>query len=158
MFRLIFVFFLIVIASCHAPSTFTKEEQRSVTNSVREALNNYYDDINKKGLMGEISHLDSSGEFFWVPPGYTSAISYDSVIRFVKQNAPLFKTINNVWDSVRIIPLSKELATYTGKIHSTMTDTSGRTSTYFLIETGILIKRKDGWKLLNGQTALLPAQ
>lgn len=159
MFRQLPILFILLMAvSCHEVPTFSEEEQQAVTNEVKEALNDYYTAINKKGLMGELLYLDSSDEFFWVPPGYKSAISYDSVTRFIKQIAPLFKSINNVWDSVRIIPLSKELASYTGKIHSTMTDTSGKPSSYSLIETGILIKRKDGWKLLNGQTALLTDQ
>ena len=150
------IFFLLAITACRESSSFSKEEQRSVIDSVRQTLHNYYTDITRSGLTAEFTYLDSSNEFFWVPPGYSHAISYDSTANFIRRNAPLFSHINNVWDSLRIIPLTKELATYTGKLHSAMTDTSGKTSTFSLIETGLMIKRKDGWKLLNGQTAVLP--
>jgi hypothetical protein len=40
-------------------------------------------------------------------------------------------------------------------LHSVVTDTSGKTSHHVLVETGTLIKRKGGWKLLNGQTNLV---
>ena len=143
------------VISCHQSSLLSKEEQRSLADSVRQALHNYYNAINSSGLIAELPYLDSSDEFFWVPPGYSSPISYDSVIAFIKQNAPHFTKINNTWDSLRIIPLTTELVSYTGKIHSAMTDTSGKTSSYSLIETGLVIKRKNGWKLYNGQTAIL---
>jgi len=36
-----------------------------------------------------------------------------------------------------------------------MTDTAGSNTRYRVIETGIVIRRPEGWKLLSGQTALL---
>jgi hypothetical protein len=36
-----------------------------------------------------------------------------------------------------------------------MSDTSGKTSSFSLIESGVLIKREDGWKLLSGQTSII---
>ncbi len=137
-------------------SNFSREDQQSVADDVRQTLDSYYSAINSSGLTAEFHYLDSPDNFFWVPPGYSKAISYDSVVIFIKQNAPLFRSINNMWDTLRIIPLTKELASYTGKLHSVMTDTSGKTTTYSLIETGVMIKRSDGWKILNGQTAMLP--
>jgi hypothetical protein len=120
-----------------------------------QTLDSYYNDIRKLGLTAEFKYLDNSSEFFWVPPGYSDAIAYDSVVTILKQNAPKYKSIDNSFDTLRIIPLSRELATYTGRLHSTMTDTADRIITFSLVETGILIKRPDGWKLLNGQTTIL---
>jgi hypothetical protein len=149
----IIITILATIAGCQ-PSSFTKEEQQAVADSVRQTLHRYYEDINRAGLVAELPYLDSSSEFFWVPPGYAAPISYDTVVKIIRQNALLFRNVNNVWDSLRINPLSKDLASYTGQLHSITTDTSGRISRYFLIETGLVIKRNDGWKLLNGQTAV----
>jgi hypothetical protein len=56
---------------------------------------------------------------------------------------------------LKIIPLSKELASYTGRLNSTIVNKLGKVMTFSLVETGVLIKRKDGWKLLNGQTSIL---
>lgn len=123
--------------------------------NVRQTLENYYKEIRESGLTAEFKYLDNSPDFFWVPPGYQSSISLDSVTTILKQNAPKYKSVENSFDKLSIIPLSNEIATYTGKIKSTMVDTLGKTMAFSLIETGVLIKRKDSWKLLNGQTSTL---
>jgi hypothetical protein len=146
---------LLTIVSCKQPVTLTEDEKASIAEDIRQTLNNYYNDIRKSGLTAEFKYLDNSSDFFWVPPGHSSSISYDSVTTILKQNAPKYKSIDNSFDTLGIIPLSKELATYTGRINSTMTDTAGKTMTLELLETGILIKRREGWKLLSGQTSIL---
>ncbi|HEV8286104.1 MAG TPA: nuclear transport factor 2 family protein [Chitinophagaceae bacterium] len=133
----------------------TKDEEKAMIDTIQKTFRNYYNDLKTLGLTAEFKYLDSSSNFFWVPPGYPSAISYDSVATILKQNAAFFKSIDNRFEDLRIIPLSKELATYTARLHSTMTDTTGNTSNISLVETGVLIKRKDGWKLLSGQTAVI---
>ena len=143
---------LLLLISCKQPTELTKKEKEELVITIRQTLDNYYNDIRKSGLLAELNYLDSSEDFFWVPPGYTQSISYDSVVSILKQNAPGFKYIDNSFDTLRIIPLTKELAAYTGKIQTTITDTINNQVTFSLIETGVLIKRADGWKLLNGQT------
>lgn len=146
----------LAVASCEqAPGIFSTAEKSAIAKDIRATLDQYYAEIRSNGLTAEFRYLDNSPDFFWVPPGYSSAISYDSVSVVLNQNAPLFKSIDNVWDSLRIIPLSKELASYTGRLRSTMIDTTGKVSHLILVETGFLIKREDGWKLLNGQTAIV---
>ena len=129
-------------------------EKKLIIDSVTQTLNRYYDDIRAEGLMAEFRYLDNSPEFYWVPPGFSVAISYDSVASILRQNAPLLKDIDNKWDTLRIDPLSHELATYTGRLHSIVTDTAGHVSETSLVETGLLIKRRNGWKLLSGQTSV----
>lgn len=146
---------LLTIISCTQPSTLSEAEKATITADVTLTLKNYYADIKKSGLTAEFDYLDQSADFFWVPPGYSAAISYDSVAAVLRQNAPNYLSINNAFDTLKIIPLSKELASYTGRLHSTMIDTAGIATTFSLVETGLLIKRKDGWKLLHGQTALV---
>jgi hypothetical protein len=156
MTRLILILFTVLtILSCRESMLLTENEKASVIKDVSQTLTNYYNDIRKSGLMAEFKYLDNSSEFFWVPPGYSHSISYDSVATVLKQNAPKYKSIDNSFDTLQIIPLSKELAAYTGRLNSTMTNTSGETMTFTFVETGVLIKRQDGWKLLNGQTTIL---
>jgi hypothetical protein len=133
----------------------TSLEEEDVINSIRQTLNNYYADIKKEGLTAEFNYLDNSPDFFWVPPGYSTAISYDSVAKILKQNAPLFRSVDNSFDTLRIIPLDKQVAIYTARIRSTITDTKGVVTIMSLVETGVLIKRNDGWKLLSGQTSVV---
>ena len=149
------LFTLLTIVSCTQPSTLSGNEKATIIAEATRTLQNYYADIKKSGLTAEFDYLDQSADFFWVPPGYSAAIFYDSVAAVLRQNAPNYISINNAFDALKIIPLSKELATYTGRLHSTMIDTAGIATTFSLVETGVLIKRKDGWKLLHGQTALV---
>lgn len=156
MFRLLFtIFILATIVSCNETAEFAKEERQAVSDSVTKTLHNYYADINKRGLLAEFAYLDSSDDFFWIPPGYDSAISYDSVASLIKENAQVFKTVDNSWDSLSVTPVSKDSASYAGKIRMTMVDTAGTSYRGILQETGVMIKRKDGWKLLHGRTASL---
>jgi hypothetical protein len=123
---------------------------------VKNTLDNYHQDIYKEGLLSEFKYLDSSNDFFWVPPGYAAAINYDSVRNILTKNAPAFRSIQNQFEMLQIIPLSEKLSSYTGRIRSSMTDTAGKTTVIHLLETGVMINRKNGWKLYHGQTSMLP--
>lgn len=143
------------ILSCTNKAGMTVAEQKAINDSVAQTLTDYCKAVKEHGLTAEFQYLDHSPDFFWVPPGYTSTISYDSVEAVLIRNAPMFRMIDNTFDSLRIVPLTKELATYTAVLHSTMVDTTGKTTQMHMVETGTVIKRKDGWKLLSGQTAII---
>lgn len=142
-------------SSCKHAASITEKEKITISNEVISTLKNYYADIKKSGLTAEFNYLDASSDFFWLPPGYTTPISYDSVSAIIKQNAMKFTSVNNTFETLKVIPLSKELATYSGRLRSIMTDTSGTNLSFTLVETGVMIHRKDGWKLLHGQTSML---
>ena len=150
-----FVTILLFSASCADPTELTEVERGRVIADVRAMLHQYDDDVRTNGLLAEFAYLDSSEDFFWVPPGYNSPLSYDSVAVIIRKNAALLRSVDNVWDSLRIIPHSGSLATFTGNITSRSVDTSGNVTTVRLIETGLAVRRVDGWKLLSGQTSLL---
>lgn len=144
-----------LLFSCKQSATMTQAEQKAVTTEVTDMLNSYNQEVKQSGLMAELKYLDSSEYFFWVPPGYSGSLSYDSVVAILKQNATQNKIIDNTFDTLTIIPLSKDIAVYTGLLRSIMTDTLGKKETYRLAETGTVIKRDGHWKLLSGQTSLL---
>lgn len=158
--NIFFILSVLLFVSCteqhQTQALLTQKQKNTLAQEITQTLNNYYSDIKQQGLMAEFNYLDSSADFFWVPPGYSVALSYDSVAAVLKQNAPKFKSIENSFDTLRIQVISADLATYTGRLHSTMVDTAGNRSTFSLIETGVMVKRINGWKLLSGQTALLP--
>ena len=147
-------FTLLWIFSCRepAPKAINKND---ISDSVRLTLNNYFADVRKEGLLGEFKYLDSSTDFFWVPPGYSSPISYDSVASILRKYQTSYTAIENSWESLIITPLTNELASYSGRIHSITTETSGARKDITLVETGLVIRRHDGWKLLNGQTSVI---
>jgi hypothetical protein len=144
-----------MFTSCKQEKTLSEKEKSEMVQSIRETLGNYYKDVRERGLRAEFAYLDSSTEFYWVPPGFSHPLSYDRVVAIVEQNAKLYIHIDNRIDTLRVLPLSSTLASYSARLRSTMTDTGNRTTNFTLVETGLFIKRPDGWKLLNGQTAIL---
>lgn len=144
---------LFLIACNPEPSIRINKE--TVTKEVQLMLDNYHNDIKTGGLTAEFRYLDQSEDFFWVPPGYKSALTYDSVKTILENNAPSFAHIEFHWDTLQIFPLSNELANYTGIVGGFMINTSGDSMTVSIIESGTIIKRQDGWKLLSGQSANL---
>ena len=144
---------VIVLIACEAKNE--KIDRRKIEDEIRTTITNYYNDIRKEGPLAEFKYLDSSEDFFWTPPGYSAPIDYDSVTAFIRKNAPLFKSVDNSLDTAIITPLANEYAQVFMKTNSTIVDTSGNTSHHTFIETGVMVRRKDGWKFLSGQTSLL---
>jgi hypothetical protein len=149
---------ILSLISCRQSGSMTEDEKAAIVADVRRTLDNYYNDIRKSGLTAEFKYLDNSAEFFWVPPGYPNAISYDSVAAVLNQNAGKFTHIDNTFDTLQIFAISRRYATYTGRLTSVMTDTSGQTRSFNLVETGVMTKKGDAWKLLSGQTSIVDPQ
>jgi hypothetical protein len=153
--QILIIFFVVTVTSCRQSIVLTENEKGEIIADVKLTLDNYYNDIRKSGLTAEFKYLDNSPDFFWVPPGYSNAVSYDGIVSAIKQNALRYKLVDNCFKKLQIIPLTQELVTYTGQLSSTLTDTAGKVSHYLLVETGVMIRRHDGWKLLNGQTSMV---
>lgn len=147
---------LLFLAACRQPVEPQRFDKKKVEAEVRTMFDHYFADIKNEGLTAEFKYLDSSDQFFWVPPGYLSALTYDSVRVILEGNASAFRSIDYHWDTLQIFPLTNELANYTGIVKGTLTDTGGITNHIALIESGVIIKRPGGWKYLSGQTAALP--
>ena len=153
------VLILLVLSACGTPpDTFTEADQHRVTAEVTSLLHAYLDAMREGGLEAEFAFLDSTDAFFWVPPGYDSWISFDSVAAVLRATAPTLRSMDYRWQSLRIDPISQDRAIYTGTLSGVLTDTSGQATILSMIETGTVIRREDGWKLLNGQSAVLPVE
>lgn len=141
--------------SCNQSSTLTTEDRKIIAEEVTSMLHNYQRSVKESGLMAELEYLDSSSNFFWVPPGYSSPINYDSVVTILKQSAPKFKTIDNTFEELTVVPLDKDNALYTARLRSVMTDTAGIETVVVLRETGVATRRNAYWRLFGGQTNLV---
>lgn len=130
-------------------------DKNRLTGEVRAMLKAYHQAIAEEGLTAELEYLDRSPAFFWVPPGYETALSYDSVSAILKKNATTLRLAEFEWDTLRIFPLTDEIANYSGIVRGRTIDTAGVETKISIIESGTVIKRKDGWKLLSGQSALI---
>ncbi len=146
---------LMILSSCFYSDKLKESEKELIISDVIEMFGNYHDDIRKDGLTAEFKYLDQSTDFFWVPPGYNSTLTYDSVRHILEINAKSFRAIEFNWDTLQVFPLSDKIANYSGIVEGSMIDTSGIKSTVLIIESGTVIKRSDGWKLLSGQSAIL---
>jgi len=157
-FTALFIFFVFLGCSNPKKELFDEIAKQRVTVEAQEMLDAYHCTMEKEGLMAELDFLDASDEFFWVPPGYQSSLSYDSVVSIIKINAPAIKSLEYKWEYLHIYPLSPTIANFTGKLHSTIVDTNDLTTNIVMLESGTLIKRSKDWKILNGQSRIIPAE
>lgn len=145
---------VIISFSCKQPGLSPAGKQ-TVRDSVYLTLNNYCNAIRDQGLNAEFAYLDSSADFFWVPPGASQALGFDSVAAAIRMNAALFLKVDNHFEQLAIHPLSSSLASYSGRLRSTVTGSNGVATTFTLVETAVMVKRADGWKLFQGQTTIV---
>lgn len=153
---LVLLFLPCLLYSCRQkPEPFNAEQKQNIVNDVKAMLTAYGDDVRKNGLAAEINYFDTSADFFWMPAGFSSAMPYDSVCAILRGSSGMFAKVDNRWDNLKVVPLATHWAVYTGKLTSSVADTFGNTATLQMWETGTVIKRADGWKLLCGQTTAL---
>lgn len=145
----------LLFTGCNNTSPQVSLDKPAATDEIRQTFANYFGDIKNSGLSAELAYLDSSPDFFWIPPGYSHALSYDSVVSILLGSKDKFQQIENSIKTLSIQPLATNFATYHAILDSKVTDTSGITSTTRLIESGTLIKRSGKWNLLNGQTRIV---
>ena len=145
---------LIILLGCYQ-TKLTNEEKEAISIEITNVLNKYTLAISHDGLMAEFDFLDSSAEFYWIPPGYTSALKYDSVKAIISGIAPGIKSMDNKYHDIQIWPYSNTHVGYTAHVNSTGVDTAGNTNITTLLESGTLIKRRNGWKLLSGHTSVV---
>ena len=146
---------IITIISCRRDAIWSDEAANTVIQEVTTTLQQYHQDIEAKGMLGEIPYLDSSAEFSWYAPGYNGPIGYDSVVSVLTQMAPMYTKVDHTWDTLTVLPASRIKAMYSGEVTTIMVDTAGRTGTLRFKETGTIVKRNDGWKLLSGKTEMI---
>lgn len=155
--NLLFLGSSMLFSACqHSEKTATKAPNLiDLQAEARATLHRYFDAIKDKGLRAEFAYLDSSEDFYWCPPGSTMALDYDSIASVLNSTADRYRTIDNSWEHLRITMIGENHASYNGILKSHVVDTSGFSTQLKLIETGSLIHRNDGWKLLSGQTAVI---
>jgi len=156
--QIVFITITAFIISCNEANNTGELNKEKVKTEVSEMLHNYHKDMNNLGLLSEFKYLDSSADFFWVPPGFNSALSYDTVKAILETNAKALSKIEFHWDSLQIFPLTNEIANFSGIVKGFTMDTAGTKTNLLIIESGTVIKRKDGWKLLSGQSATLETE
>ena len=144
-----YITIILTLISCNGIKKSNDLDKESVVEDVYQMLHDYHKDISNEGLTAEFKYLDQSPDFFWVPPGYKNALSYDSVKNILETNAKAFRSVEFHWDTLQLFSLSSEIVTYSGIVGGFLIDTAGVESMISIIESGTIIKREDGWKLLS---------
>lgn len=147
------VYFLIF--SCKESVELSTNERNKIKSEVIKTLENYSNDVNFNGLRAEFKYLDSSSSFYWIPPGYISAVSYDSVKKILIATDPTLRAINNRYVDILVDPLSSLYASYKARVISHTEDTAGKIYDVQMLETGVMRKEKNNWKLMNGHTSMM---
>lgn len=143
---------LFAIGSCSGPGKLSETESRLIKGEVSQMLFDNFKSIKERTYLAELEFLDSSALFFWIPPGQVRPLSYSAVAGIIRKFVPGNRSVENTWDSLHVQPLSKKIASYTGRYQAKYTDTAGRVSQYKMLDMGVAIKRKKGWKIISGQT------
>ena len=112
----------------------------------------FHDSINQTDLMAEFAFLDSTSAFYWIPPGYNYAIGYDSIRNILIESNRQLQSVYFDWDTLDVFPLSKDYCNFRGVVHCEMTGQDSVKQIFNVIESGTLVKRDDGWKMLSGQS------
>lgn len=153
MSRFILLFLgLILMESCVQEVPTANLDKEKITREVQQMLNDYFADIKAEGLQAEFKYLDDSPDFFWVPPGFQSAISYDSVKTILQANAGGLDATEFEWKMLKVNPLSENIVSYTGIVGGRIIDTAKQVTPVSMIETGTIVRRNKGWKILCGQS------
>jgi len=149
------IFIFLVLFSCAPSPELNSAKKDEIRKEVQQFLMNYHEAIAKDGLTAEFDYLDASPNFFWVPPGYASALKYDSVRSILESNAKNFSEVQFTWRTLDLFPMSNSFVNFSGIVDGKMTDLSGVTAQMSILESGTIIKRAEGWKLLSGQSRML---
>ncbi|MDD7886517.1 hypothetical protein [Flavivirga sp. 57AJ16] len=145
----------LVIFNSYGQKDLNNKDKEIITSEIKQMFENYHKDITKNGLASEFKYLDASSDFFWVPPGYKETLDYDTIKSILIKNSKFINFIEFSWESIKIQPLTKKIANYSGIVKCVQIDTDQNPVTFKIIESGTLIKRKDGWKFLSGQSRSL---
>ena len=155
MFRTSVFFFSILFLACGKTAPETAFDRKQTEAEIRQMFDDYHSAIEANGLTAEFGFLDSSDDFYWVPPGFTSPLGFAEVKGILEKNAGRFRSVKFHWTALKVYPLTADIATYTGILGGEMVDTSGQESTVSAIESGTVVRRESGWKLLCGQSRSL---
>ena len=127
----------------------------TIEKEVKEMFLAFDDSVRKDGFKKGLYFFDNSDAFYWVPSGYKYAIHFDSISTILNTYSSHFKYIDNTWDTLQIIALSKTYASFNGVINSYSITVDNDTTITKLSETGLVIKRGEHWKFLSGQTVVI---
>ena len=135
-------------ASCAPPEEFTEAERAAVADSIAQTIGTLLRAMEAEGWLAQLKYVDNSPEMFCVSYFADSLtfLSYDQYAAQVRAEAPSIRAVQFDYEDLQVRPLTRDYAFYSGKVREVLTDTAGVTHEVVAVESGVLIRRDDGWK------------
>ena len=103
--HLIPLLILSLAMACSPQSESQNFDKEAVAADINRMFDAYHEALNTEGILAEFDYLDTSEDFFWVPPGYSSALTYDSIKTIITQNDILLDSVHFEWESLKVNPM-----------------------------------------------------
>lgn len=151
--KLLIIGIVFICCSCNYNQGENDISRTQIREEISVMMGNYLTDLNKNGMESQMKYMDNSDDFRWTYSNYRRVYLFDDMAQQLNKSENEGYSAHLTFDELEIIPISENIANYTAKL-SGFTKFDGKNSDVSILESGTLIKRKDGWKFLNGQTAL----
>ncbi len=128
----------------------SQQDSTCIKTEVEQMLSAISDSIRTLGLDGWLPFLHQSREFSWEFHNHKS--SYDSLKADVLRERVLWRSIDLVWDSVLVKPLTANSATLSASYNETLVDSSGKRSVLTGSVEANLVRLSDAWRFQSART------
>jgi hypothetical protein len=145
-------FFLLAFTCGEKPLTLSDNDKSDIVKAVKDMTSKYFMDFYTHNVDSVLRHYDTSACFFWAITPDTIAMKRSAMVTMHRHAVKDYTKFEGYWSDMRVEPLTNELAMYHGTYHVLTEDKDGHIGKIMGVETGIMIKREDGWKYLAGQT------
>ncbi|MCU0373181.1 MAG: nuclear transport factor 2 family protein [Ignavibacteria bacterium] len=127
-------------------------ERAEIVEAVKSMTSRYFEDFHANNVDTVLRHYDTSACFFWSITPDTIALKRSAMVTMHRHAIKDYAKFEGYWSNIQVEPLTKELAMYHGTYHVNTEDKGGKKGKITGVETGVMVKREDGWKYLAGQT------
>lgn len=144
-------FIFCIISSCTSNTElFAPKERSLVKDSVQLMAESIAKNISHEGPVVWLRYFEKGPDFFMASDGQLVFPNIDTATSFI--NNYLIKEMPKIelhWNSIRIDPLTPNLASISAVYHEDITDSSGKMTPHDGYFTGIAHQTSQGWKLHN---------
>jgi len=128
----------------------SQQDSASIKTEVQQMLSAISDSLRTRGLDGWFPFLHQSPEFSWEFHDYKA--SYESLKADVLRERALWRSIDLVWDSVLVKPLTSDSATLSASYNETVVDSTGKRSVLTGSVEANLVRVSDAWRFQSART------
>ena len=143
----------LIFTACQQQYQLTDSQKTEIIKEVETMATQFFIDYNNKNIDAVVRSLDDSPKFFWVFPPETTHLSRDKLVSSLTLEIESALFLEAAWDEIIVEPLASDFAYCKGVFNVVITDSLKNEKKFIGIESAVVVKRKDGWKFLMGQTS-----